>query len=158
MTFKEDGSRDGALVYGYEKGWHWTRNKGGYHQKRDFFWIHWEISATEPTIIKLHVECPKAEVDPELNAIKQEVVKSFLAPQFKKKVEESGYIYKPSTRNKSEHVERYCSTAPFHVIVTKEQEKGSPQANIEMVNEALGDDVRSVVETFRGQLNRHFLS
>jgi len=156
MIFKSDASIDGKLVYGYEQGWHWSRNRGGYNQSRDFFWIHWEIGDRSPYSVKLHVECPKATLDPELNAIKQEVVEEFLAARFKNIVEQSGYGYKVGNRIKPEHMEKFKCTSPFHVVLTKEQSQGTHQANIEMVNGALGGAVREVVERFEPRLKRYF--
>lgn len=156
MNFKSDESIDGKLVYGYEVGWHWLKNKGGYNQGRDFFWVHWEIGGGKPNNVKLHVECPKAQTDADLNAIKKEMVNRFLSAHFKSLVEQYGFVYKRGSRVKTEHMEKYKCTSPFHVLLTNEQSQNSHQDNIEMVNAVMGDAVREVVQSFRNQLNSHF--
>lgn len=156
MNFKSDASIDGKLVYGYEDGWHQSKNKGGYNQSRDFFWVHWEIGDRAPNCVKLHVECPNVTTDPDLNAIKHEIVQEFLSTQIKNIVEQSGFIYKMGNRVKPEPMKKFKCTSPFHVILTKEQSQNNHQANIQLVNRVLGEAVSEVVQRFEPQLNHHF--
>jgi hypothetical protein len=156
MKFNSESLIGGGVVHGYEEDLHWSKDKGGYHQHRDFFWVHWEIGDRAPLSVKLHVECPKVGVDPELNAIKQQMVEDFLSSRLQAVVEERGYIYKKGSRIKPEDREKFKCTAPFYVILTKEQSRNEHKANIEMVNAALGDEVRQVVQRFKPQLNHHF--
>lgn len=156
VNFKSDSSTDGPLVYGYEDGWHWSKNKGSYQKGKDFFWIHLEISDTAPTTVKLHVESPNVTTDPKLNSIKQEVVTQFLLPKFEKIITERGLMYKDPKRHQSSKVEKNKTTSPFHVVLTKEQDQGSHESNIEFVNNILGAEIREVVEKFKDQLDVHF--
>src|SRR5262245_17378079 len=101
MNFESDSSKDGKLEFGYEDGWHWSSNGGNYKNGRDFFWIHWEINDLRPSNVKLHVECPPADAEPEMNAIKHEIVEAFLSPNFKKILEQNGYSYAENRKVKS---------------------------------------------------------
>ncbi len=155
MIFTSDASIDGELVYGHG-GWHWSKNKGRYQNGRDFFWIHWEISERAPDTVKLHVESPNADTDSALNAIKREVVQEFLSARFKNAIERQGYAYKPGNRIKPEHMERYKCTAPFHVVLSAEQQQTTDEQNIELVNAIVADELSAVIYQLRPQLAKHF--
>jgi hypothetical protein len=156
VIFYSGASTDGPYDFGYEEGWHWSKNRGSYDRGRDFFWVHWEISDGSPHSVKLHVECPNAATDPELNAIKQEMVQAFLSPTFKNILEQQGYTYIIGRRIKPEHIERFKSTQAFRVMLTDEQSQNDNKANIEMVNAVTNDAVRKVIKRFSTQLNSQF--
>ena len=158
MIFREDGSRDGALVYGFEKGWHWSRDKGHYHKNRDFFWVHWEISKAKPNSVKFHIECPRIEAGAKLNAIKQDIVEDFLAVRFRDLAEQAGYKYKMGNRIKKEHKEKFKSTSAFHVLLTESQSKEDDRANIEMINALLRDEIQPIIERYQERLKAEGLT
>lgn len=158
MKFQSGSSTDGPYEFGYEQGWHWSKNGGKYDNNRDFFWIHWEINDRNPESVKLHVECPKATLEPELNSIKQEIVESFLSAHFKNLIEQHGYTYMVGRRIKPEHVKRNKSTQPFRVLLTEKQIQSTHQANIEMINAITSKAISDVIEPFAERLNRHFSS
>lgn len=149
MNFTSDSSKDGAYIFGYEDGWHWSQNGGHYNNGRDFFWVHWEIGEDRPASVKLHVECPRVDVHPALNDIKQKMVRDFLSPTFKGLVESHGYAYKTGSRNKPEHVEKFKCTSPFHVLLREEQRQNDHRATIEMVNREFGETVSEVIDRYR---------
>jgi len=156
MIFQSGSSKDGPYEFGYEQGWHWSKNGGSYDNSRDFFWIHWEINEAKPNRVKLHIECPNAMVEPELNEIKQEMAQAFLSPQFKNLIEQSGYTYIPGRQIRPEHIRRNKGTQPFRIELTEHQCQSSRQANIEMVNAVMGQAIGEIVKRFTSQLNRHF--
>ncbi len=156
MQFTDGASIDGPYTFGHEQGWHWSKNQGNHARGRDFFWVHWEISDGKPNHVKLHIESPKSEIDPELNAIKEQLVVAFLSPKISRLATQNGFAYKIGSRLKSEHIEKYRSTQAFQLILTPEQCKRDSRANIEMINEVLGQSVQEVIDRFTPQLNRQF--
>jgi hypothetical protein len=149
MIFKSDASIDGKLVHGYEDGWHYATGKGHYHTGQDFLWVHWEISDRAPATVKLHVEAPKFAVDPDLNEIKGQLVAAFLDPRIRSAIEQKGLVYKPGSRCKPEHIKKFKCTAPFHIILTKEQIRATHPENIAVVHEVLGGFVEESIRQIR---------
>ena len=158
MKFETGSSIDGPYKFGYEQGWHWSKDGGNYNNNRDFFWVHWEINDKNPESVKLHIECPKAEIEPELNSIKQEIVEAFLSARFKNLIEQHGYKYIIGRQIKPEHIKRNKGTQAFRISLTQQQRQSTHHENIEIINAITGEFVREVVGRFTAQLNRHFSS
>lgn len=158
MNFCSNFSKSGPYEFGYEQGWHWSKNKGSYDQGRDFFWVHWEISDDKPDSVKLHVESPNVTEDEQLNLLKQQMVQEFLSSHFKKAVEENGFSFVPGRQVSLELVKRNKSTQPFRVVLTPEQAQKTHRENIEMVNAAMSQSINEVVERFASQLDARFNS
>ncbi len=156
MIFVNGASKDGPYIFGYGQGWHWSKNKGSHSVGRDFFWVHWEISHAKPNSVKLHVECPNAATDPELNAIKLEMVQAFLSAEFKNIIEEHDFTYITGRKSKQEGIKQNKSTQPFRVVLTAEQNQDDYEANIRMINAVTNELVQAVINRFTAQLNRHF--
>lgn len=156
MQFQNGSSISGPYEFGYEEGWHWSKNGGNYNSGRDFFSVHWEISDHKPGDVKLHIESPKSNVEPKLNEIKKEMVEQFLSVRFKNLVEEKGFVYVVGRNIGSSSIEKNKSTQAFRVAVSNEQRLGSHQANIEMMNSIAGEAVREVVGRFAKQIDAHF--
>lgn len=158
MIFESDSSKNGPYEFGYEHGWHWSKNKGSYNRGRGFFWVHWEISDDKPVSVKLHVESPNVVTDQKLNLIKQQMVQEFLSSHFKKMVEENSFSFVPGRQVRVEDVRKNKSTQPFRVVLTPEQAKKTHRENIEMVNAAMSQSLNEVIERFASQLNAYFNS
>lgn len=158
MKFETGSSKDGPYEFGYEQGWHWSKNGGKHANNRDFFWVHWEINDKNPESVKLHVECPKAAIEPELNGIKQQIIEALLSTRFKKLIEEHGYTYIVGRQVSPEYIRANKSTQAFRILLTEEQRQGTHQANIKMINAIINQAISEVIEPFAAQLNRHFSS
>ncbi len=158
MNFHSNSSKSGPYEFGYEQGWHWSRNKGSYDQGRDFFWVHLEISDDKPNSVKLHVESPNVTEDEKLNLLKQQMVQEFLSPHFKKAVEENGFSFIPGRQVNLELIKKNKCTQPFRVVLTEEQSRETHQENIEIVNAAMSQSINKVIQCFAPQLNAHFNS
>lgn len=118
--------------------------------------MHWEISDGKPSSVKLHVESPDSMTDPELNAIKEEMVQAFLSPNFKNIAEQHNYNYILGRQIKKERIKENKSTQPFRILLTEHQWQRTHQANIERINNVMREAVSEVINRFSTQLNRHF--
>ena len=156
MNFHTGSSIDGAYEFGYETGWHWSKNKGSYATGCDFFWIHWEIRNGAPNNIKFHVEAPKSTVDAELNNIKQEMVMALLSPRFNHIAEQNNFHFKLGNRIKPEHLEKNKSTQVFQILLTDEQQLETHQANIILINDLMREALNEVIRQFNTRLIAHF--
>ena len=156
MIFESNSSIDGPYEFGYEAGWHWSRSKGSYDTGTDFFWVHWEISDSSPSHVKLHVESPNAATDLALNAIKQEVVKALIASGLQSSLKRHGYKCVVGSKAKPGFIAQHKSTQAFRIDLIEEQRQSTHQANIEMVNGVAGKFIREVLQRFATRINPHF--
>jgi len=138
-------------------GWNWTKNGGAYHQKHDFFTVHWEVKVDDRNSVRLHVESPIQSIDPFLNDVKQEVISAILASSIADEVRHKGFVYMPGSRISASSVQNNRSTEPFRVILTQSQRKPSIQDDITTVHDAIGPYVDEIVQKFAERLNQHFI-
>ena len=141
-------------------GWHWSKNNGGYHQKRDFFTVHWEVQKDDRDSIRLHVESPVYKVDPQLNVLKQEIISAILVPNVISDLEAlakmHGFQFKKGTRISAVAVQNNRSTEPCRVIFTDDKRQTTIQQDIAVVHEAMGSRVGIIVQQFTEQIKQHF--
>jgi len=141
-------------------GWHWSKNNGGYHQKRDFLTVHWEVQKDDRDSIRLHVESPIYEVDPHLNALKQEIISAILSPHVTSDLEalakSHGFQFKKGTRISVSAVQNNRSTEPCRIILTDDKRKTTIQQDIITVNEAVGSRIDRVIKQFTERIKQHF--
>lgn len=163
MTFHTEKLHSGWLTYGQPTEWEWTRNGGSYSRKRDFFRVHWEVHHPEenPELaesVRLHVESPDHATDPELNAIKQQIVGALLESRLKSVAEANSLGYKTGKYISLENIRRNRCTEALRVIVSEEHRHNTPQQNIERIHARLGAEVELVLHPFFSTLNRQFES
>ena len=158
MALIFDDGKDfyGTLDYGYEAGWHWSKNRGSYWNGRDFFWTHWEVKSGNVCQVRWHVEAPSATVEATLNQIKQEMVTDFLAPRFQNLIEQNGLEYLKGTRAQLHHIEKNRCTEPFRVQLLATQNSGSAQGSMKIVNALMREPINNVLQRYKSRLDEHF--
>ncbi|PKQ30403.1 MAG: hypothetical protein CVT60_00040 [Actinobacteria bacterium HGW-Actinobacteria-10] len=102
--------------------------------------------------MRLHVESPRYEDDPELNGIKQELISALLSAELETAVHESGFGYELGRRLSDLSIQRYKCSEVFRVVVQDARSQGSHAANIRMVHNAVGGIVEGVLERFRNRV------
>lgn len=155
MRYSYGKAVGGPFVTGVIPEWTWRRPGGSYARHQGFFDVHWEAQAACPHEIRLHVEAPAGEVDPELNALKAALVEALLAPGIEQGVTARGFGYKRGSRISAKCIARFKSTEPFRVVI------GTPGArsvedNLALVHEAIGDLVAERIQSLLPAVDRAF--
>lgn len=146
----------GTFDFGYEAGWHWSKNRGSYWTTRDFFWSHWEVKNGNISQVRWHVESPSATNDATLNQIKQAMIADFLTPLFQNIIEKNGLGFTKGMRTNSHFIECNRCTEPFRIELPPAQNRGTSRDNIEAVNKLMREAINDVLSRYKSRLEKHF--
>lgn len=156
MIFDSGKDFRDAFDFGYEAVWHWSKNRGTYWNARDFFWTHWEVKSAKPAQVRWHVEAPSATNDATLNRIKQEMIGDFLVPHFQNLIEQHGFAYFKGTRCQPQYIETSRCSEAFRIELPAGHNRGTAQANIEVVNSLMREPVIAVLSRYKTRLEECF--
>ncbi len=152
---------------------HWVRWNGGlgasagyirsYKSGTNFFGVVWQVnapkgeSATEfSSRVRLQVEAPTYGEDPELNDLKSEFVNRLLQSGMRNSLSKSGFGYEPGVRVSDDHVRSNKATTVFTILLDGNQIGSSPDETIQIVHDAVGTIVDSIVNLLSTRLAERF--
>jgi hypothetical protein len=152
----------------------WIRWDGGvgacaaylrrYKDGHNFFSVLWQINtpagqANNPDStrrVDLRVEAPRYEVDSVLNDLKLAVINALLRSNLRSVVSRGGFRYEVGTLASDVHIRKNKSTTVFKVQLDGNQIRSSSQETIEVVHDAIGAQVDSILRPFLVRLGERF--
>ena len=166
------GSKFNQTAFCAPMGWvRWNEGVGvsagylrSYKGGSNFFAVVWQINSPldEPDKrdfsrrVRLQVESPKYDDDPYLNDLKSELINALLAADLSTKFTESGFLYEAGLRTSYAQIRKNKATTVFTVLLEGNQIQPSAEKTIQVVHNALGHSVNSIVSTFATKLRARF--
>lgn len=164
LEFGYGSSVGNSSVFGAPKSWAKAKEGAGvnaayrgYRQHRGFFDVIWQINIPKNRRVRLQVESPTYDNDPELNDLKREVIRALLDSNLRRLVREKGYgCDEARVKTSDVQIRNSKTTTLFIVLLDDTQSKATAEENIQSVHEALREPVEAVLQRFAGRLDGYF--